>query len=83
MAVEDADVVQSGGTRDHGEEAVRREEKVRSDAGSWDRLGNRVHRGCRQQLGEIIENGFVFDFGEIYVSGGGGGDTFMGPSSAR
>ena len=83
MAVEDTDVVQSGGTRDHGEAAVRREPKVRSDAGSWDRLGNRVHRGRRQQLGEIVENGFVFDFGEICVSGGGGGDTFMVPSSAR
>ena len=47
MAVEDTDVVQSGGTRDHGEAAVRREPKVRSDAGSWDRLGNRVHRGRR------------------------------------
>ena len=47
MAVEDTDVVQSGGTRDHREAAVRREPKVRSDAGSWDRLGNRVHRGRR------------------------------------
>lgn len=65
MVVEDTDVVQSGGTRDHGEEAMRRKPKVRSDAGSWDRLGNRVHRGRREQLGEIIENGFVFDFREI------------------
>lgn len=65
MVVEDTDVVQSGGTRDHREEAMRRKPKVRSDAGSWDRLGNRVHRGRREQLGEIIENGFVFDFREI------------------
>lgn len=63
--VEDTDVIQNGGTRDHGEEAMSRKPKVRSDAGSWDRRGNRVHCGRGERLGEIIESGFVFDFREV------------------
>lgn len=63
--VEDTDVVQNGETRDHGEEAMSRKPKVRSDAGSWDRRGNRVHCGCGERLGEIIGSGFEFDFREV------------------
>ena len=63
--VEDTDVVQNGETRDHGEEAMSRKPKVRSDARSWDRRGNRVHCGCGEWLGEIIGSGFEFDFREV------------------
>ena len=63
--VEDTDVVQNGETRDHREEAMSRKPKVRSDAGSWDRRGNRVHCGCGEWLGEIIGSGFEFDFREV------------------
>ena len=63
--VEDTDVIQNGGTRDHGEEAMSRKPKVRSDAGSWDRRGNRAYCGRGERLGEIIESGFVFDFREV------------------
>lgn len=77
--VEDTDVVQNGGTRGRGEEAMSRKPKVRSDAGSWDGLGKRGRRGRGERLGGVIESGFVLDFGEVYVSGGGGGGRSRGP----
>lgn len=36
-------------------------------------------RGRGERLGGVIQSGFVLDFREVYVSGGGGGGHSCGP----
>lgn len=80
--VEDTGVVQNGGTRGRGEEAVSRKPKVRSDAElGQTRKGGR--RGREERLRGVIGRLCASILGRFTWRGPGVADTAVGHSSAR